>query len=366
MKRRSTFTFQERGYILLMLLYSIVNYGQSLGNNNSYVVDLPQVIPPSPTVASLMHFEEVPVDAYTGQPNISIPLFSKGLDGGLGFSAALGYNTSGIRVEERSGWTGTGWSLFAGGVISRTVLGVHDDAFIEGGSPYVDGEVGTFHSGYYKHMKYIRGSNSGNTLISVVNSDFQDYQNFLWNTKYGPQTYDYQPDLFQFNFMGYSGRFIVLNDNGTLKPKLLSSSQKVKIELSYNTTTFEISSFTVITPNGYKFLFDQKEITTPESRRSAIGQSGDPLDNSLQPVKEVNYTSSWHLSSIKSPSNYVVCSFSYQDVGVDFDTPKSTQKASVRNNPSLYSSYFSRSNSNAGYNSSLVPPASVTTGAFLR
>ncbi|WP_298755203.1 hypothetical protein, partial [uncultured Psychroserpens sp.] len=56
---------------VLAVMISITSYGQ----------ELPEVIPPSPTVASLMHFEEVPVSYYTGQPNISIPIYSKAING---------------------------------------------------------------------------------------------------------------------------------------------------------------------------------------------------------------------------------------------------------------------------------------------
>ncbi|WP_298761858.1 hypothetical protein, partial [uncultured Psychroserpens sp.] len=55
----------------LAVMVSFMSYGQ----------ELPEVIPPSPTVANLMQFEEVPVSYYTGQPNISIPIYSKAING---------------------------------------------------------------------------------------------------------------------------------------------------------------------------------------------------------------------------------------------------------------------------------------------
>jgi len=79
--------------------------------------DLPSVIPPSPTVSSLMRFEEVPVDYYTGVPDINIPLTSKQVNGEIQVPLSLRYNPMGVRVDERSGWTGTGWALDAGGTI---------------------------------------------------------------------------------------------------------------------------------------------------------------------------------------------------------------------------------------------------------
>ncbi|CAL2080921.1 hypothetical protein [Tenacibaculum sp. 190524A05c] len=354
-----------------MLMLSLLGYGQqSLGNSNSSVTDLPNVIPPSPTVANLMKFEEVPVDTYSGQPNISIPLYAKKLDGGLGFSASLSYNTSGVKIDERSGWTGTGWSLFAGGVISRTVMGIHDEAkevsVVGDGAP---GDVGAFHSGFYDQVKYLNNNQTNNGgLINIVDPNFLKYQEFLWNTTYGAQNYDYQPDLFQFNFMGYSGRFIIVNDNGILKPKLLSSSQKIKIELGYDNSTFNLTSFTITAPNGYQFVFGNGAIETTRSygRKSGQSQSGSTISDDINSFKENVYTSSWHLTTIKSPSNYTVCTFNYQDKVVNYSSPKSIQKARTLDSPSLFNMYFLPTNANAGYNASFVPPASMVTWNVLQ
>ena len=85
--------------------------------------DYPEVVPPPPSAASLMRFEEVPVDYYTGQPNISIPLGNISISKDLSYPIALRYNTQALRVDERSGWTGTGFSMATGGTITRTIKG---------------------------------------------------------------------------------------------------------------------------------------------------------------------------------------------------------------------------------------------------
>ncbi|WP_299525234.1 hypothetical protein, partial [Winogradskyella sp.] len=69
--------------------------------------ELPEIVPPSPTVANLMQFEEVPVSYYTGQPNISVPLYNKQLGSDLSMGIGLQYNTQGIKIDNRSGWVGT-------------------------------------------------------------------------------------------------------------------------------------------------------------------------------------------------------------------------------------------------------------------
>lgn len=88
---------------------------------------MPTIISPSPTVATMMHFEEVPVNNYTGQPEISIPIYSKELNPDIKLALSLNYTTLGVRIHERSGWTGTGWSLEGIGSISRSVRGYADE-----------------------------------------------------------------------------------------------------------------------------------------------------------------------------------------------------------------------------------------------
>lgn len=53
-----------------------LTFFKATAQNPEIKTDLPTVIPPSPTVAALMKFEEVPVSNYTGVPDISIPLYS--------------------------------------------------------------------------------------------------------------------------------------------------------------------------------------------------------------------------------------------------------------------------------------------------
>ncbi len=344
-----------------MLLYTTIYAQLSTGGSNSTVTDLPNVIPPSPTVANLMKFEEVPVDTYSGQPNISIPLFSKALDGGLGFSVSLNYNSSGIRVDERSSWTGTGWSLFVGGAISRTVMDSPDESKAPAQGEYISADIGTFHNGFYDRVKYFDDINSGNTIIDPQSIEYQKWEEFVWKSANGVQHYDYQPDLFQFNFMGYSGRFIIVNDNGKLKPSLLSSSQKVLIELEYDEDTFEISSFTVKAPNGYQFIFNVFEESFSTSRKRGMDLANNEIVDDINSFKEIKYRSSWHLSEVKSANGSSLCTFLYDSVLVSYSTPYSTESATLYSPDAPIFSKYLNSNSNSSYNASLLPPKRLSS-----
>jgi hypothetical protein len=83
------------------------------------------VIPPAPNAASLGNFGDYSVSNYTGALNLSIPIYT--LQGkGISHSISLGYNGSGSKVTDVPSWTGLGWNLNAGGVISRSAMGNPD------------------------------------------------------------------------------------------------------------------------------------------------------------------------------------------------------------------------------------------------
>ena len=83
-------------------------------------------IAPSPDATALIRQAQIGVNHYTGSPIIQIPLGS--LSGReLSVSASLSYNSAANRVQDIPSSTGLGWSLSAGGMITRIVRGIPDD-----------------------------------------------------------------------------------------------------------------------------------------------------------------------------------------------------------------------------------------------
>ncbi len=76
----------------------------------------------SPTAASLGKYADIPVNSHTGIPDITIPIYTI-TEGALKLPISLRYFAGGHKVEEAASWVGAGWSLDAGGVITRTVRG---------------------------------------------------------------------------------------------------------------------------------------------------------------------------------------------------------------------------------------------------
>src|SRR6185295_18208370 len=89
-------------------------------------IDIPQPIPPSPDAAALGKYGSIPVSLHTGVPDISIPIYTIKTSR-LSVPVSLSYHASGIKVTDVATWIGQGWALNAGGVVSRTVVGLCDD-----------------------------------------------------------------------------------------------------------------------------------------------------------------------------------------------------------------------------------------------
>ena len=136
-----------------------------------------EIIPPSPEAASVFKFAEVPVNAYSGLANVSIPVFEIKA-GKLSIPVNLSYHGRGVRVEEVAPRVGIGWTLNYGGMISRQTRGKYDDLY-----------PGYLTRDFYKNIF---------TSNSVAAAEYSTYIN---------DGTDFDPDMFMFDFPGGSGKF---------------------------------------------------------------------------------------------------------------------------------------------------------------
>ena len=81
---------------------------------------------PSPDVAQMNKFVDVPVSLYTGQMNLSVPIYQVKMNH-FTIPIALQYNSSGIKVDEPASWIGSGWTMTGEGAVSRNVNGLPDE-----------------------------------------------------------------------------------------------------------------------------------------------------------------------------------------------------------------------------------------------
>ncbi len=123
----------------LLLLLSFGRSIETLCQLNPYK----EVSIASPTAAALGKYGDIPVSYHTGIPQISVPIYQIS-QGSLSMPISLSYHASGLRVSETASWVGAGWSLNAGGVITRTVRGAPD----ERGTSTVDNQIKGHFSDY--------------------------------------------------------------------------------------------------------------------------------------------------------------------------------------------------------------------------
>ncbi len=220
---------------VLGLLFSMI------ANAQGPIAD-PVVVPPSPEASELTKVSNYPDATYSGIPDISIPLFEyKG--NSISYELGISYNAQGLKVKEEASAIGLGWALNATGVITREIRGIDDLSA----------------KGFYKVNPASFTLGNGN---------------------------DSSPDVFSFNLLGVTGKFILNYDPsspGNYKVVILNQVP-IKIELIN-------SRFKVTDSSGNVFSFNSIENTRSDVIPSTGGST------------TTNYISSWFLTSLKSPVN---------------------------------------------------------------
>ncbi|UZT98206.1 hypothetical protein ODZ84_01135 [Chryseobacterium fluminis] len=171
---------------------------------------------PVPSISSLSTYMKNPTSVASGVPEISIPLAHlPTADSRINMSVGLGYHPANVNSYEPAGETGLGWSLFAGGVISREIVGDLDEIY--------------------------------------DNPSSSDYKKNAFD------------DIYYYNVGGGTGKFRFKRniDNNTFQVENLSSNNfKIEFTRENNNATLIIKSFTLTDELGYKYYFNDNSIAT--------------------------------------------------------------------------------------------------------
>lgn len=241
-----------RFYFILCVLcscFSIITVAQ-----NPFMAT--EVLPPAPNAGQLGRFGGVGPGLFTGAAQETISLFTIQTRD-LKVPISLSYHSSGVKVDELASRTGIGWVLNFGGVINRTVYDVPD-------------EFGTFVSPPTSFSNHI--PSLYNYLKTAVQSDYTGQ--------------DTQPDIFNFNFNGMSGKFIL----DSVKHPILLEKSNLKIEPNFTGT---IWNFKVTDGNGTQYFFGGGSATENTKTYTAGGASCGKTYGSPIPT-------AWYLNKIKS------------------------------------------------------------------
>ncbi|MCE7057181.1 hypothetical protein LZF95_21045 [Algoriphagus sp. AGSA1] len=240
-------------------------------SQNSYNPGIEKVIPPSPNAASLAKYGSIPVGLSTGIPSISIPVYDYSYQDMLNLSVSLSYHAGGVKVDEMSSNVGIGWSLFAGGAITRVMKGIPD-------------ETNTY--GFW---------NSANLPANDFEGNDGNSPNMRRYNRINAGEEDSEIDVFNFSFNGISGRFVFGKNNDFLM--LTQQNLKVDRTIQQVSGNARITSFTITDDRGIKYIFRDVERNTSNWIAYGPGKSAD---------------SAWYLSEIQSPSGIDKISFTYE------------------------------------------------------
>jgi hypothetical protein len=211
------------------------------------------MLPPAPTAAELGKYGLLPVGLVNGTARADIPLYTF-TTRNLSIPLSLTYSANGLKVDEVASWVGLGWSLNAGGVVTKIVRDEPDQAN-PAAYPKQFGQLSI------EGIQYLQDADP-------VNS------------------FDSEQDLYSFNFQGHTGKFMYSREGDLV----IMPYQKIIIEqLVEGSTT--AGYFRITTPDGIKYTFDATESTKTTSEGTGCGRTFD--------ARRVN---SWFLTTIEHPS----------------------------------------------------------------
>jgi len=272
----------------------------------------------SPNAGSLGLYGEVPVSHFTGVPSIQIPLYQL-QEGPITVPISLSYHASGFRPDMHPGWVGVGWSLSAGGTITRTIHNWPDEMNWPGTTGTSNltnvGFCYNFTDPYLNRDSWDRVSAQCG-LISSADAGLPSLAGFRRDT---------EPDEFSFNFAGYSGKFYwTTTGNGNTTGKWRVQCDKpLKVEFinppsPQSPALLDVPivalTGTIFSRGGYPKSFSGFVIITEDGTRYQFGGTGSAIEYTLDLYNQKNdywKASAWNLTKITSPDGREV-TFHYE------------------------------------------------------
>jgi hypothetical protein len=242
----------------------------------------PNLIPPSPDACALGKYAEYPISLYTGTIPTVIPLHTM-TDGELKVPISLSYHASGNKVEEAASFAGLGFALNAGGAVVRSVRNLPDDYPTKGFLDYC----------VTYSENYLNNNPSRFTQWEEISKGCADAE----------------PDLYYFNFNGYTGTFTF----GWDRQIKVNSDKAWKIQVLRDnaSNTDEITGWIFINDDGSIYVLNTKEQAT-------ITGGNFPCQTGL------TYNSAWYLTSIENPNQTRIIDFAYENYTQPFNVLTAT------------------------------------------
>lgn len=267
----------------------------------------------SPEALAFKKYGDFQSDGYTGNPGITIPLYSLTYKD-ISVPLILSYDGTGVKVRQEASWVGLGWNMNVGGCINYVSQGTNDQSFSRSATAQEYVRLCEIRNGsQYQLYTSLNDAATPDPQIGyfISNSLFSDLRNDLG-----------ERDFYSASFLGQSFLFFVNPSNSQITI-LGEEAQKYKVE--------QVNSGWKITDvNGYSYSF----ITTEYSQEG----------------RSANFISAWNLSRIDSPSGAYM-TFTYTsgystfghipDIQQTYEIEKNGQWTAGYNSPAYHSSIAS-------------------------
>jgi YD repeat-containing protein len=233
-----------------------------------------RVIPPSPEATQLGIYGNVSPDLQTGAVQLSIPLVTA-QSRQLSLPISLNYHYTGLLVDEMPSWVGLGWTLSAGGIVTRTIQGTADEVQNKG-----------YTSGGWLNSRQLHRTPNGRVEVDLrsMTPAAQTLATLCERVRQGDL--DTEPDNYSLSLPGYSGSFFL---DSLAQPFMGPHTD-------YRITGSPSVGWVVVTGDGTKYTFDAAEMVLPTD--DAIG---------------VESATAWYLSEIISADCSDTISLSYRE-----------------------------------------------------
>ncbi|MEO1022950.1 MAG: hypothetical protein AAFW89_10445, partial [Bacteroidota bacterium] len=297
----NTYAFRAGSDILPTLILSIswvavliLSAGSIVAQEGFIEMDYPKF--QSPETHSLGIFGEIPVSMYTGVPDITIPITTVNA-GNYNLPVTLNYHPSNVKAVSKASWVGLGWSLSAGGVITRSVKGCADDEL-----------YGYYHQGYRLYDNDFWNTPLDLTKDVNVAIPGQNPNSVLEFTQTGKcingnsLNFDFEPDEFYYNFGGRSGKFVLPPKPESGIPDIRTIPTSKLDIVPFFGSDLQLTRFEITDESGVRFVFSA--IEELDNTYSLTANSGGTI---------VTDNISWYLTEIIPPTSSETITLSYHE-----------------------------------------------------
>lgn len=240
----------------------------------------------SPQTADFIKYGNIPVSLYTGQVNVSVPLYHIE-DPDFDIPLVLNYVSDGFQPAKRAGFVGLNWSIGGMGAVTREIYGVPDD---------------------FKEYTTTSDPAKGFWQAVQLKPYLQEHLYFFWPgvlKNYGGYCalpyvdncfYDCEPDLFMFAMPGHNGTFMIDNQ-GVVR----ASDKGYKVDLSGLTAQTEYlgypadSEIRITAPDGYVYTFGGALASLEYNMNFSPAKE-------FTAAEKKSCINAWHLTKITAPN----------------------------------------------------------------